>query len=289
MTNLTVLSGLPASGKTTKAKEIMKKTGNTVRLNRDSLREMMHFSKWSPTNEKTIVQTEKDMAFDLLVEGHNVIIDDTNLSEDHKITWEEIAEKTDSKFTFLELDTPMDVCIERNDKREDKVPSHVIQQFALRYGKIEQPEFGWVLCDLDGTLCNIEHRLEHVKKDPKDWDSFFAGIHADTLRKDVEQQLYEISGKDDLSDVIFVSARPETYRVETEKWLALNCAGINYFTLIMRGADDRRPDTDVKQSMYNRYFKNVNVRIVFDDRPRVIEMWRKNGLEVVDCGAGVDF
>ena len=29
-----------------------------------------------------------------------------------------------------------------------------------------------VICDLDGTLCLIDHRRHHVLKTPKDWESF---------------------------------------------------------------------------------------------------------------------
>jgi predicted kinase len=289
MPNLTVLSGLPASGKTTKAKKIMKETGNTVRLNKDLLSEMMFFSEYKPTTRKVLVQAEKDMAYDLLIEGHNVIIDDTNLDQSYWDAWREIAERTDSKFKLIKLDTPLDVCLERNENREGRVPPHVITNFALQYNMIPEPENGWVLCDLDGTLCNIEHRLHFAKSDPKDWDNFFAGVPQDTLRKDVEQQLYDKTSFPDLHDVIFVSARPERCRVDTEKWLGLNCAGINYTALIMRGDDDRRPDTQVKQSYFNKYFKDKKIKCVFDDRPSVIEVWKSNGLEVIDCGTGEPF
>ena len=29
-----------------------------------------------------------------------------------------------------------------------------------------------VIFDIDGTLVNIEHRLPHIMKKPKDWDTF---------------------------------------------------------------------------------------------------------------------
>ncbi len=58
----------------------------------------------------------------------------------------------------------------------------------------------------------------------------------------------------------------------------------------MRRSGDKRPDTEVKQQIYDTYFKDkYNIAYVIDDRPSVIQMWRSNGLEVIDVGEGVDF
>ena len=29
-----------------------------------------------------------------------------------------------------------------------------------------------IIVDIDGTLANVEHRVHHLLKSPKDWDSF---------------------------------------------------------------------------------------------------------------------
>ena len=47
MSKLIMLSGLPASGKTTKARELMVEYGNAVRVNKDDLRDMLHTGSWS--------------------------------------------------------------------------------------------------------------------------------------------------------------------------------------------------------------------------------------------------
>ena len=71
------------------------------------------------------------------------------------------------------------------------------------------------------------------------------------------------------------------------KWLADN--KVNYFVLIMRDAHDKRPDVMVKQEIYDKYLKKLNIWKVFDDRPSVIKMWRENGLLVEDVGNGEEF
>ena len=50
MAKLLVLSGLPASGKTTKCMELLAH-GNTVRLNKDLMRNMLHNDKFTGVNE----------------------------------------------------------------------------------------------------------------------------------------------------------------------------------------------------------------------------------------------
>lgn len=50
MAKLTIMRGLPASGKSTKAKELLS-VGNTVRINKDLLRTMLHFDTFTGRNE----------------------------------------------------------------------------------------------------------------------------------------------------------------------------------------------------------------------------------------------
>ena len=85
-----------------------------------------------------------------------------------------------------------------------------------------------------------------------------------------------------------MSARPDTYRKETERWLQDH--GLSHYTLLMRRGDDRRVDEQVKAEMFAQHFPDQSVvHSIIDDRPRVIRMWRERGLEVTDVGAGVEF
>jgi hypothetical protein len=37
-----------------------------------------------------------------------------------------------------------------------------------------------IICDLNGTLCNIDHRRHFVEEEPQDWKSFYEAIEDDT-------------------------------------------------------------------------------------------------------------
>lgn len=294
-----VMQGLPGSGKSTEAKHIAQEDRNTVRVNRDLLREMAFFGEWKPQNEEGVIEMEKLVAeYYLGVEKRNVIIDDTNLTIKHEQLWNEFAEKlrhkglTNLEIEFRPIKTDVYTCIERDSQRAKKVGPSVIYQMALENGLMDS-DINYILCDLDGTLCDIEHRRHYVKEKPKNWKGFFADLPLDTLRKDVydqvESSLAEARDSGKRVFLMLFSARPENYRSMTEQWLKEK--GVDdYAALIMRRAGDSREDSIVKRELLHKYFKDKNKIIkVFDDRPRVIRMWREEGLEVVDVGDGVEF
>ncbi len=57
----------------------------------------------------------------------------------------------------------------------------------------------------------------------------------------------------------------------------------------MRRSGDNRPDEIVKKEILDTLLNKDSVIRVYDDRPKVVRMWRAEGLEVVDCGDGVEF
>lgn len=293
-----MMRGLPASGKSTEAIKIVKESGgNYVRVNRDLIREMLLCGTWKPQREDEVVDAEMMVVLlELYKYGKNVVIDDCNLSAKHEVLWRDLITDANAAkagfgkyyavFEVMDIKTPVEECVARELKR-NKVGPHVIYSMALQHGRMN-PNEKYILCDLDGTLCDIKHRLHHVHKQPKDWKSFFAGIPNDTLREDVlaDVAAWSLQHK---AKVVFVSARPEDYRDVTEAWLKVH-VDIPWMTLLMRNKGDSRPDTEVKLGILNKFFPNKEQIIkVVDDRPSVIRMWRDQGLDVYDVGDGIEF
>jgi predicted kinase len=155
-----ILKGLPASGKSTYAKELATKP-EWKRVNKDELRAMIDNSHWSKTNEKFIVEMRDMLISFAMLNGFNVIVDDTNFApqhlEDIKKTVAMFNNDPDSKIgiatTSIEplphytiktifFDTPLEVCFERNRNRNKKlkqaglpalVTNGVIQDMYNRY------------------------------------------------------------------------------------------------------------------------------------------------------------
>lgn len=291
MSKIIMMRGLPASGKTTKAKELVKEYGNAVRISRDDLRAMLHNDEWSGAKEKVTRSVQRAMVEAVLEKGFVPIIDDTNITEKHKERWQSIARELGAKLEVIDMDTDLATCLQRNRCREKRVPDQIIWKMALQSGRwdFDYPyQFSKreiVLVDVDGTLANLEHRVHYVRRNNPDYDAFFMQVIKDAPRKDVIAQVKEYA--DAGYPIFIISARPETTREDTERWLSKHLT-FPYVTLLMRQANDKRPDTDVKQDILN-HLQGYKIKVVFDDRPSVIRMWRENGLEVIDVGDGVEF
>lgn len=280
--------GLPASGKSTTARELMEKGGNFVRVNRDLLREMLHFGEWSPKNEGMVVAAEVAIVKAALSEDKNVIIDDCNLTDSHADKWKNVAIECGAKFEIKRMKVDWQECVLRDFKREKPVGKDVIFEMAMSLGGVV-PKKGYLICDLDGSLCDLSHRLHFLKVpegQKKDWKSFFEGIPGDIPRQDVLEMLKKYV--EEGYEILFVSGRPDTYKEITKEWIKKNFT-LPYSGLIMRRAHDKRPDEEVKIGIYEKYLRHYSIHAVLDDRPKVIRGWRSLGLNVIDVGGGVEF
>ncbi len=145
-----------------------------------------------------------------------------------------------------------------------------------------------MLCDIDGTIADCSHRQMYVQGEgKKDWKTFFSMMDEDTPRLDVIKTVMEYKSKG--HEIILLTARPEDYREMTEEWVAKH-TDIDPLTIIMRNSGDKRPDNEVKQQMFEMYFKDkYPIETMIDDRPVVIRMWQEIGVPVIDVGKGIDF
>lgn len=141
-----------------------------------------------------------------------------------------------------------------------------------------------VLCDIDGTIADLTHRRHRVTDGNKEWDLFHEEAIYDEPITDVMEKVAEHN-----LPIILVTGRPGNYRHLTEAWLSDNLT-FGYDHLLMRPAGDFRADDIIKEEIYTKAIEPYHtVEVIYDDRPRVIRMWRKLGLKVIDCGDGVEF
>jgi predicted kinase len=145
-----------------------------------------------------------------------------------------------------------------------------------------------IIFDLDGTLCDVEHRRHHVAKYPKNWDAFFAGIPNDPVNAPVAD-LHDILVENEYADysIVYCTGRAEQYRRVSEQWIVDNLSGPNTFTLLMRPDGDNRPDQIVKEEMW-RSLEAAGHTILFmvDDRDSVVKHARSLGYTVFQCAPG---
>lgn len=131
----------------------------------------------------------------------------------------------------------------------------------------------FVIFDLDGTLANIDHRTHFVRGGKRDWDSFFRECVNDAPVPHVIETLHahlEAGHK-----VRIWSGRSDVVRAETETWLD-NATIDPCYLQHMRAEGDNTPDVELKRFWLNQEYERPD--LVYDDRQRVVDMWRAEGI-----------
>ena len=274
-----MLKGLPASGKSTYAKELVSKNHNWVRVNKDDLRAMMNNGEFSGKLEKQVVKTEREIAENALKLGKNVVIDDTNFNPTHEEYFRQLAKTYKAEFEIKFFDTPLEICMVRDNKRLNGVGEMVIRKMYNQYLKPQPAVYEHnknlrtaIMCDIDGTLAHM------IDRSPYDWGR----VDTDEVDLTIKNLLDVLKDK---YFIILVSGRDEVCREKTEKWLRGN--DITYGMLLMRPENDIRKDSIVKRELFERYIRDYyNIEFVLDDRNQVVEMWRSLGLKCLQVAEG---
>lgn len=148
----------------------------------------------------------------------------------------------------------------------------------------------YVIFDLDGTLADIQVRLNKATgEDGKmDWDELF---NPELIKTDkpipAVIETYKALKSAGYS-IIIMTGRDTRTKHETQKWLADN--GIIPSLLIMRPEGDTTPDDELKdywiEELYDSGISPDDILCVFEDRNRVVEMWRRKGITCYQVAEG---
>ena len=273
---LLMLKGLPASGKSTYAKEL--ESQGWSRANKDDIRKMF-FPDYTHKDEKDVVEIEDAEIIAELRDGKNVVVDDTNFAPKHQQRLEKIAKDMNADFEVLFIDTPLEECIKRNKKRPNSVPLEVIMNMYRQYiAPLREKAIEYndnleeaILVDVDGTLAHI------CDRDPYD-ASRAMGDSLDDAVSNIVNMAYGHGYK-----VIVLTGRHSGHLRVTTEWLEEK--GVNYDEIFCRDEGDDRPDYIVKRELFEANIRDkYNVKYVIDDRPSVCRMWRSIGLKVLQVG-----
>jgi hypothetical protein len=137
-----------------------------------------------------------------------------------------------------------------------------------------------IVVDLDGTLALDEHRVHHIRKEPRDWDAYFAECAKDAPNAAIIA-LVQVMHKTGY-EIRILSGRRDDCFVKTVEWLAEHDVPCDL--LQMRQMDDRTDDHKLKLSWVQDYKEKI--LFVLEDRDRVVNMWRRNGLTCLQVAPG---
>lgn len=142
--------------------------------------------------------------------------------------------------------------------------------------------------DLDGTIANVDHRRHLVEKKPQRWDAFYKACVDDTPNTPViaTMELLLAAG----CEVQIFSGREDSVRKETVAWLTQHTSlNMKTTTLLMRPTGDSTPDDVLKKNWYENVLTAGERRrlvAVFDDRDKVVAMWRSMGVPCFQVAPG---
>ena len=144
-----------------------------------------------------------------------------------------------------------------------------------------------VIFDLDGTLALIDKRRELANKGNGkiDWKVFFSpeNIQLDEPNRPVIKTFQTMKAGG--FNVGIFSGRDSISKAETEDWLHRNGIWPNFFK--MRPQGTFTPDDVLKKKWLDEMIQDGHeIMCVFDDRDKVVKMWRENGIPCFQVNYG---
>lgn len=284
------MAGPPGSGKTTAIKQ-HPFLSKLTRISQDEMGKEGHFEAFTEAIKK----------------GENVVVDRMNFNKKQRRRYIESAKKAGYRVDIAIQHTPKEACYSRCIKREghETIKTKEDAQSAIDFffKNYERPEpdeadsisnLGWsdghtmcIVCDLDGTLANVDHRRKYVrveKPDKPNWKKFFDKMVDDPVNTWCSELITMMS---DRYPIVYATGRPADYEFETKGWLEKNGLMLGGAKLFMREAGDYRSDRIVKQNILDFEIKTrYDILFVVDDRKQVVDMWRDNSYTVLQCAEG---
>lgn len=141
-----------------------------------------------------------------------------------------------------------------------------------------------VIFDIDGTLADCTHRQHFLRVKPKKWKEWEKGLKNDAPIKTTVSMYHVLKGAG--CRIVLATGRLEKEREDTLGWLKEKCH-IFPEKLYMRANGDYRDDGLVKGEMLDQMLdEGYDPVVVFDDRDRVVKMWRERGLTCYQTNYG---
>lgn len=285
MPKLLLCCGVSGSGKSTYAKELVSQGWGEV--NRDEWRFKLFtngekdWSKYKFTKEREKLVTEYcNSTFDGWVSlGANIVVSNTNLNQIDHNYWRAKAEEVGYDFEVKYFPILLEEALKRDQKRGAlSVGREVLFKQWQKWLEItnykryvpdtSKPKV--FIVDIDGTIALTNGRSHY---------DFSEKVTTDKLRQDVMEMIESFCYTKDAS-IILLSGRDDICRQDTINWL--NFWRVDYLELHMRKNGDNRSDRLIKEEIFWEHIEpRFNVLAAFDDRPRIVRLWKDIGIPLV--------
>lgn len=311
MTKVMITRGMPGSGKTAFARELRQCFENrgwpTVIIERDIIRKQIGVKPGQGyETEELVTRVRDEQIAGAIAGGFNLILSDTNLTnkELRSVIRSVLNNDINAHIEVEDFrDASWEDIINTNNYRAALLPEKHIPEHTLRkmWGKLSGKVLEPAVVDSEHRVIIDEERTKmfqksaHIAPQPYqqnplgkpayifDIDGTLAGhegvrghydlwrVWEDYPHEDVIQLARELKAAG--NDIIIVSGRHINAEVDTSQWLIDN--DVPYDWMLMREDPHRKDDLE-KLELFNNYIRDAGYRIkgVFDDRNRVVNMWR---------------
>lgn len=289
--------GVSGSGKTTFALNYIKEHPDFRIICRDDIRwEMMIkdglepcWKNWNWKLERKVTDIKNQMIVDYY-NDHSVagiIIADTNLNE-HCLT----VTKDGLEFVGYEIIleyfpiTWEEVC-KRNAARQHGIEISVLAKQYEIWNKLMIPQYTpdkhlpkAVIFDIDGVIAHHDGTTDQQKRSrgPFEWYK----VDGDRVDEEIKAVIegFDAAGY----KIIFLTGRDGCCFTATYHWL-WELFPDSDFELHMKQPGDRRSDVINKSEIFwNKLVTRYNIKLVFEDRPKMCRYWQSIGLKVIQIG-----
>lgn len=141
MAKIILCRGIQGSGKTTWAKQwALEDPEHRVRFNNDDIRNMLG-KYWVTSREHLVSDIKKDFMVSAMEFGYDIVVDNMNFNPKEIEYYENLVDSTLGYMNCYSLEykdffIPLEVCIERDSKRENPIGEEVIRKTYERYKSI---------------------------------------------------------------------------------------------------------------------------------------------------------
>lgn len=300
---LTILVGIPGSGKTTWANQMIQQYAGVVKVSRDDVRMMLRSHPYPGTEYEPLVSSIVDLSItSALKKGWDVILDNTHCTAATlRETIDKFGKEYKVRIQIIGSDLTLDEIKLRNAKRQSPVADDILDRMysgwkyivankaifdqqitTLAEGRPVIVPFNQdkglppcIIVDIDGTVA------ERNNRGPFEFDK----VLTDTP---VEEVIHVVHSLNSNNHIVFMSGRDESCRADTEEWIRRHIFISGDIELYMRGAGDMRKDSIVKKELFMKHIAPKYYTVAcLDDRKQVVDMWREElGLKCLQVAEG---
>ena len=177
---LEMLVALPAAGKSTYAKNLMKESPNVVIVSSDAIRKELYGSEEDQSHNQEVFNEVFKRTRAALANDLHVIVDATNLSRKRRIAFLKQLNNCKKRATIFAI--PFEICCERNNSRKRIVPQYAMDRM---YRSFQPPHYAEGFDDIQivgskdiDTMYIFKCEQENIKTShDNSHHTFSCGIH----------------------------------------------------------------------------------------------------------------